>query len=347
MPTLPHFIRKTALMLSPLLLLLGAYFYIDPFKVVRTYDVFYDPKQAWWVGLDADYTATCTYDRQYPRYRYDAIIFGNSRSRFYACDDWLQYLPGGSSPYHFDANGESLYAMMRKVQYVERQGHPLHHALFVIDRELLAQDKAATKHNNTIAPQLEGNTLLAQARLQIASLRAWFNLQFIYAYADASLTNEIKPYMMKRMLLCKPYDYYQPTNEERQTDVERRIAAGTYYDEPDIQAAFAGKQHPGEVSPPTIKAPQLEQLRTIRDVLQRQRTDYRIVVSPLYDQIKLHPQDLARLQEIFGVDRVFDYSGVNAITSDRHYFLEPFHYRTLAGRRILSEIYKPHLPFGK
>ena len=88
-------------------------------------------------------------------------------------------------------------------------------------------------------------------------------------------------------------------------------------------------------------------MRTIRDVLQRQRTDFRIVVSPLYDQIKLHPQDLARLQEIFGVDRVFDYSGVNAITSDRHYFLEPFHYRTLAGRRILSEIYKPHLPFGK
>ncbi|MBR1445655.1 MAG: hypothetical protein IJ586_01025, partial [Alloprevotella sp.] len=275
-------------MLSPLLLLLGAYLYIDPFKVVRDYDVFYDPSAAWWVGLDADYTATCTYDRQYPRYRYDAIIFGNSRSRFYACDDWLQYLPEGSSPYHFDANGESLYAMMRKVQYIERQGHPLRHALFVIDRELLIQDKAATGHNNTIAPQLEGNTLTARARLQMASLRAWCNLQFVYAYADASLTNEIKPYMTKRMLLCKPYDYYQPTNEERQTDVERRIAAGTYYDEPDIVAAFEGKQHPGEVSQPTIKASQTEQLKAIRNVLQRQGTDYRIVVSPLYDQIKLH-----------------------------------------------------------
>ncbi|MBR1446342.1 MAG: hypothetical protein IJ586_04585, partial [Alloprevotella sp.] len=97
--------------------------------------------------------------------------------------------------------------------------------------------------------------------------------------------------------------------------------------------------HPGEVSQPTIKASQTEQLKAIRNVLQRQGTDYRIVVSPLYDQIKLHQQDVAHLQQIFGRHRVFDYSGINAITSDRHYFLEPYHYRTVAGRRIMSEIY--------
>ena len=148
MPTMRRFVLKTLWMLSPLFPIAALYFVFDPFCVVREHEVFYNPADSVWVNLNADYVATCTYDRMYPSKHYDAVIFGNSRSRYYRVEDWKKHLPNGCSPYHFDAHNESLYALMRKVQYIESKGHKLKHALLVIDRFVLEQDKAATPHLN-------------------------------------------------------------------------------------------------------------------------------------------------------------------------------------------------------
>jgi hypothetical protein len=45
------------------------------------------------------------------------------------------------------------------------------------------------------------------------------------------------------------------------------------------------------------------------------------------------------LRRIFGAARVFDYSGVNRITADKHNYYEESHFRPQAGREILKDIY--------
>ena len=78
----------------------------------------------------------------------------------------------------------------------------------------------------------------------------------------------------------------------------------------------------------------------MRDVFRRKGTNCHVVVSPLYDQVRLNPSDLAALEDIFGAERVHDYSGVNAITADRHNYYEPYHYRPTVARHIMQEIYR-------
>lgn len=334
-----RFILKTLWMLSPLFPIAALYFVFDPFCVVRDHEVFYNPADSVWVNLNADYVATCTYDHMYPSKHYDAVIFGNSRSRYYRVEDWKKHLPEGRSTYHFDAHNESLYALMRKVQYIENEEHPLKNALVVIDKFVLEQDKAATPHMNYISPQLEGNTLPARLGFQMASFRAWFNPKFIFAYLDTRIYHKLRPYMVKDGTMMKTYPYDMGTNEEYLAKEEARIAAGTYYDEPGVKKAFSIILHIGETAHPVVKDKQREELQTIRDAFKRLGTDYHIIISPTYIQERLNPADVDALKEIFGAEKVHDFSGKNEISSDMHNFYEPHHYRPCAARRIMDEIY--------
>lgn len=68
-------------------------------------------------------------------------------------------------------------------------------------------------------------------------------------------------------------------------------------------------------------------------------TVYKVVINPLYDQNKINSRDLATLKDIFGSDNVYDFSGVNWITSDYHNYYEESHYRPHVAKWILGKIY--------
>jgi hypothetical protein len=92
-------------------------------------------------------------------------------------------------------------------------------------------------------------------------------------------------------------------------------------------------------SKPTIFKEQIDLLNEIKEVFSKQHTDYKIIISPLYDQKKIAPSDLIELQRIFGKDRVYDFSGINKYTIDFTNFYEPSHYRPIVASQILDSIY--------
>jgi hypothetical protein len=69
------------------------------------------------------------------------------------------------------------------------------------------------------------------------------------------------------------------------------------------------------------------------------QTDYFIVVSPLYNQIKMSAEDVAILKQIFGERRVYDFSGVNRFTADYTHYYERSHYRPFVAAMVLDSIY--------
>jgi hypothetical protein len=91
--------------------------------------------------------------------------------------------------------------------------------------------------------------------------------------------------------------------------------------------------------PAVIKDVQLTYLKEIRRILAANGTNYKIIISPLYDQKYISPDDLVRLKEVFGPDNVYDYSGINDITRDIHNYYETSHFRPHVARRIMAEIY--------
>ena len=106
----------------PLTLLLSVYIFLDPFKVIYSYEIFYDSSAKGWVGLNKDYVSTSTFLNGYKNNHYNSFIFGNSRSIFYQISDWEKHLPAGSSCFHFDASGETLFGIGKKIEFIDSRG---------------------------------------------------------------------------------------------------------------------------------------------------------------------------------------------------------------------------------
>ena len=135
------------------------------------------------------------------------------------------------------------------------------------------------------------------------------------------------------------FDYYLQHNEIRYGEYEKLIHSSpdAYY-KPD-KPVFYARPATSVVSPSIINEPQKTLLREISWTLNSQKTNFRIVISPLYDQKQFNPTDLAYMKGLFGENRVYDFSGINDITNDKFNYYETSHYRPHIARKIMALIY--------
>jgi hypothetical protein len=332
---LNKFIYKTLLVLFPFLLFLLLYIILDPFKVIHGYPPFY--KKGDVVDINRGYVSTATYEKQYQKYRYDSFILGNSRSRFYEISDWQKYLPSNSSCYHFDASLESSYGIYKKILYIDQKGGSLNNVLLIVDSDALARDKSLEGHLFIIPPQLENNINIVKFHATFFKVFCYY--KFLYAFLDYKISGKVKDYMRDNLLLDdEPVDYNQITNEIRLLDAEEKIGKATYYTSKKL---YEFHRLQGDfVYEPVIKDNQKQMLEEIKKIFTKHHTNYRIVISPQYDQIKFNPEDLHYLEDLFGKDFVFDFSGRNILTETYKYYYDKFHYRPRVSRQIMEIIYK-------
>lgn len=334
-----RFFSRLLIFCSPFVLVIMLYVILDPFKVVRKYACYYISDEIPGVTLNRGYVSTCVFDNQNREYGYDSFIFGNSRSIFYEIDDWKQYLHENSSCFHFDASGESLYGIYRKIQYLFNKKVILVNALIILDYGTLKQINSNKGHLYFLAPQLEENKNLAL--FHQLSFKAFSNPYFMFAYLDFTFSKKVKPYMNKNHFLDdRPLHYNAETNELSYPYFEKLIAEGRYYT-PERMKVFTPREFTGQqYSPVVIEDQQKIMLSAIKTIFQNQNTHYRIIINPLYDQLKLNEQDLIYLENIFGKENVFDFSGINEITNDYTNYYENSHYRPHVARNIMQKIYK-------
>ena len=144
----------------PFLALLCLYIILDPFKVLKSYDSFYDINSSGWVGINKDFVSTTTFIRNSEKIDYNSFIFGNSRSIFYQIVDWKKHLDSDSKCYHFDASGEALWTLNKKIEFIDKQGNNLNNILLILDYETIIQDKPKEGHLFIISPPLVNNSNL-------------------------------------------------------------------------------------------------------------------------------------------------------------------------------------------
>jgi hypothetical protein len=332
---LTKFIYRTLVVLSPFLLFLLLYIILDPFKVIHSHPPFY--KKGDVVDINRGYVSTATYEKQYRKYKYDSFIFGNSRSRFYEISDWQKYLPPNSSCYHFDASSESLYGIYKKILYIDKKGGPLNNVLIIVDVDALARDKSPEGHLFIIPPQLENNNNIL--KFHATSFKSFCYYKFLYAFLNYKITGKVKDNMRDNLLPDdETFDYNQTTNEIRLLDAEQKIRKAIYYTSKKL---YEFHRMPGNlVCEPVIKDSQRRMLEKIKNIFTKHHTNYRIVISPQYDQIKFNPEDLRYLEDLFGKDFVFDFSGRNTLTENYKNYYDKFHYRPQVARQIMEIIYE-------
>lgn len=321
----------------PFIFVIAIYIATDVFKIIYSYNPYYE--SSYYVGLNRAYGSLVTYKNQNSKYHYDSFIFGNSRSLFYEIDTWKKYLPNGSRCIHFDANGGTIGGLHDKIAYIDRTGGNLKNALLVIDYGLLSNYERKEGYLYVTPPMLKGNASFSDyINFHYQHFIAFINPVFVTAIVDYNIFHTFRPYM--QTLIINGKSTYNPEyNEYQWIDIEKEIKKGSYYDDNHIRV-FNGVQKPGSYSEEHLNKKEIESLTDIKKIFDKHQTNYRIVISPLYDQIKLNRNSYNILCKIFGKQKVFDFSGINKWNKDYHNYYETSHYRPIVSNEIMDLIYK-------
>jgi hypothetical protein len=332
----PGLLAVKLLMLGlPLLLILAIYVADDPFRVIRRpeFGNYYDDQV---YELNRDYASTEMFFSRHPTTKYDTFIFGSSRSFSYYCDDLQSYLPG-SRPFHYPAASENLYGIYCKIKKLDESGVDLKNVLIVIDGWAMADLTSRTDHLHILHPRVSGDGWF---NFQLAFVKAFLSRQFLFYYLDYRIWGQMRPWMREifiekgRVRIGPATNDFYFEREERQL----REDEDAFYERRRHLFDAADSPRPRSAEP-VLKADHEWYLREIEAIFRRHRTNFRIVISPLYDQPELHPKDCEILERIFGKSNVCNFSGVREITENRRNYYDPGHYRPSIARMIMRRAF--------
>ena len=329
------FLKKLLVLALPMVVAFACYLAIDPFKTIWHYDRYFEDNVAH-VGLNMDFVCTENFVNRNPVQKYNAFIFGNSRSQYWQTDYWQKFIGDDSRCYHYYGSGESLYGMGKNIQFIHQCGNSIDYALLVVDAALLGQTEAKPGHLFCTPPRIVGHRNFF--KFHITNFIAFLHPLFAYTYLDLLLHKKLKPYMLEKYLIEQPIVYNPNSNEIVDQMFDEAIADGTYYTQKRM-LRFLDKQYPDSISHPVLLQKNIRMLTDIAHILHLNHTQYKVVINPLFDQIKFNPTDLQILQEIFGKQNVYDFSGKNDITSDYHNYYEESHYRPIIAQQLMDSIY--------
>jgi hypothetical protein len=78
-------------------------------------------------------------------------------------------------------------------------------------------------------------------------------------------------------------------------------------------------------------------LNKILGILNNHNTNYTIVIPPIYDQHKFHPDDSALLDSLFG-ENIYDFSGVNEFTQNEYNYPDRKHFQPYISKIIIDSV---------
>ena len=135
------------------------------------------------------------------------------------------------------------------------------------------------------------------------------------------------------------------------SDRDERINEGCYTLADSLIAtnpdAFFTPEHVAEYSlplkelpcPPKIDGPVKALLEAIASILENQGADYQIIIPPHYGYEAIDSSDLYQMEQIFGQQRVHDYSHDPAMGSDVHYYYDDGHLVAEACAKLMDSAY--------
>lgn len=317
-----------------LLVLTTAYFVLDPFKVVYTYD----PYTSFGLDMNRDYVSTEMFLKYNDDQHYDSFIFGSSRAIGYSPKNWIDYIGNDKHPFSFDASSENIYGIYYKMKFLDSQGSSLSDVLILVDtnENFFSEKKDGDNYLKKNHPKTLGNTLVDRLRFQYAHIKGYFNLRFLisyYGYEFFGVDNKFTNLHRLRSQMLIEY----PTNKMIASGFEEFLDKNpSYYNNKEV---FYPRPDEEYIYEPQITTETESVLLEMKELLDKHNTNFKIIINPMYDQRKYNSQDLQRLNYIFGESNVFDFSGKNSFTDSKYNYYENFHFRPFVGDSIMNIIY--------
>ncbi len=327
------FLKTSLRFLIPAIIVLVAVIVLDFFKVLGFQDYYATQK----VVINREMVTANTYRHYRNDENYNAFIFGSSRSQAFKCENWKPYLNKTAKPFHFDAFGEGIWGISKKIEYINELGDSIKHALVIIDRSVLNLTVPRVSHVSVPDPQISKASKL---NYHGTFLKASLNPKFLVAYTDFSITNTYRDYMRayinhsdyKDSVNPKTCDIWYGWDKEIQND------STAFYENLKQKNVFYNRE---DLSVPksVVTAEGINQLKRIKAIFDKHNTAYKIVISPIYDQIPMEREHIVLLETIYGSEHLYNFSGKNNFTEPIYNFYETSHFRPHVANAIMELIY--------
>lgn len=315
-----------------ILTLVLSYLYFDPFKVLRHYNNFSNP----FVISNRDYISTTMFINNYKKENYNSFIFGSSRTLAFRPNSWVKYLSKNDKPFMFDASGESIYGIYTKLKFLDSKKIELKNVLIIFCRDASFNNSENHKGHLFIKhPATSGESNL---KFQFEFFKAYSNQNFLLNFFAYKILGKYKSFMTG-YIENRKITFDTLTNEITIVDQENEILQhpNEYYIK--RKDLFYERKAEKTDSIQRITDKYIFMLKEINRILTKNHTNYKVVLSPLYEQIKFNALDILLLKKEFG-GNLYDFSGKNSFTDDKINYYETSHFRPNIGDSIFKLIYK-------
>ncbi len=304
----------------------------DPFRIFFDYKDYYKDNI---VDPNRSFVLTETYLKYRKETKFNSFIFGSSRSHAYRCKEWQNTLGNTAIPYHFDGATETIFGINKKIKFLDEMGDTMKNVLIICDMTTLANTKNRIDHLHILPPKLSKESPF---RFYFEFLKSSFSFEFICAYSDYKLFHKTRLYQKSLLSLEEFPSYHDPINGDYFYGNDQHLIKDStgYYKEMIALGNFIKEENP--VPYPRVTEEETELLIDIAKVFMKHKTNYKIIISPLYNQIPMDKDQLKLLKTVFGDDRVYDFSGKNAITDAIGNYYENSHYKPFIATEIMKKV---------
>jgi hypothetical protein len=248
---------------------------------------------------------------------------------------WKKYLLNSDNPYVFDASGESLLGIYTKLKFLDSLNVPIDNVIILLCRDVsFGYYENPEGHLFIKHPSVSKESFLT---FQLEFIKAYFNPKFLFNYYLYTVSRQYKPFM-NGYVENRKITFDPVSNELNIVDQEYEIihdSNGYYEKRKDV---FFDRLAERTDSIQRITKEYKFFLERIKEMLEKHNSNYKIVLSPLYEQVKFNPKDVFFLQNLFG-NKVFDFAGENDLTKSKFNYYETNHFRPSVGDSILNRIY--------
>lgn len=324
------FLPKLFVFLIPFIILGGTYFIYDPFHVLRNYQHY---GSNYLKTFNRNRISTQTYLNYKSEHQFNSFIFGSSRASAFLVEDWRKHLSNAPA-FHFDAFNDNISGIRGKIEFIDKNGSDIKNALIIIDSDTFSEqyDESESIVHHKDHRWTDESALSYHTRF----FKAYFKKKYFVSFLDLKIFDTYRPAYMDEFFKFKYY-YTTPENDflfpENIELIQKDSVA--YYSDPE----FYYRTGDATIFNRQIQEHHLEDLQKIADLFKQHQTDYKIVISPLFDQKPYNPLDLNILDIYFGRNNIYDFSGENKYTEDITNYYEISHFKPIVGKMIMDEIY--------
>ncbi len=332
-----RFFVKVILFCAPFLILVFIYLVADPFKVIKEYDNYYEHNI---VHINRDFVSTEMYIKNSRKVTYDSFIFGSSVALAFTPRNWNKYISTSNTIFSFDASGECFDGIWSKIKFIHKNGNKIKNALLIFDTGNTGSTFRDFRNN-------EGHIFLkhydvypsSKFNFHYKSFLSFLHIKFLIAYCHHKVSNHFYTYMTDTLLddTLSYYDLITNQYYPVKADLELKDDSLNYYRT--HRELFSPVQNNPQEINPQITLDYVQKLKEINEIFASDSTNFRIIISPLLNQISFNKNDLHILHNIFGKEHVFDFSGISDYTKMVSNYYDHAHLKQYFADELLTIIY--------